>query len=141
MQKWIGTGRLTSDPIIRYSQGEKPCCFAKFTLAVNRRFKRENEPDADFINCTAFGKTAEVIEKYFTKGMKMEVVGEIRTGSYTNKDGVKVYTTEVAAEEVGFAESKQNSNSSNNAGSQQVSGSDGFMNIHADLDSDSLPFN
>ena len=139
MQKWIGTGRLTSDPIIRYSQGEKPCCFAKFTLAVNRRFKRENEPDADFINCTAFGKTAEVIEKYFTKGMKMEVVGEIRTGSYTNKDGVKVYTTEVAAEEVGFAESKQNSNSSNNAGSQQASGNDGFMSIPADSPEE-LPF-
>ena len=141
MQKFLCTGRLTADPTIRYSAGEKPCCFAKFTLAVNRRFKRENEPDADFINCTAFGKTAEVIEKYFTKGMKMEVVGVIRTGSYTNKDGVKVYTTEVAAEEVGFAESKQNSNSSNNAGSQQVSGSDGFMNIPADLDSELLPFN
>ena len=139
MQKWIGTGRLTADPTIRYSQGEKPCCFAKFTLAVNRRFKRENEPDADFISCTAFGKTAEVIEKYFTKGMKMEVVGEIRTGSYTNKDGVKVYTTEVAAEEIGFAESKQNSNSSNNAGSQQASGSDGFMSIPVDSPEE-LPF-
>ena len=139
MQKWIGTGRLTKDPDIRYSAGEKPCCFAKFTLAVNRRFKRENEPDADFINCSAIGKSAEIIEKYFTKGMKMEVVGEIRTGSYTNKDGMKVYTTEVAAEEVGFAESKQNSNSSNNAGSQQASGSDGFMSIPADSPEE-LPF-
>ena len=100
MQKWIGTGRLTADPTIRYSQGKKPCCFAKFTLAVNRRFKRENEPNADFINCTAVGKTAEVIEKYFTKGMKMEVVGEIRTGSYTNKDGVKVFTDNLARNDV-----------------------------------------
>ena len=139
MQKWIGTGRLVREPEIRYSQGEKPCCFAKFTLAVNRRFKRENEPDADFISFTAFGKTAEVVEKYFTKGMKMEVVGEIRTGSYTNKDGVKVYTTEVAAEEIGFAESKQSGNSSDNTPSQQVSGSDGFMQI-ADNGPEELPF-
>jgi len=138
MQKWVATGRLTNDPTIRYSQGEKPCCFAKFSIAVNRKFKRENEPDADFISCTAFGKTAEVIEKYFTKGMKMEVVGEIRTGSYTNKDGVKVYTTEVAAEEVGFAESKQNGNSSGQ--SQQVTSGDGFMSIPSDLDSEELPF-
>lgn len=137
MQKWVATGRLTNDPTIRYSQGDKPCCFAKFTIAVNRRFKRENEPDADFINCTAFGKTAEVIEKHFTKGMKMEVVGEIRTGSYTNKDGVKVYTTEVAAEEVGFAESKQNGNSSGQ--SKQVPNSDGFMNI-PDGTLEELPF-
>ena len=70
MQKWIGTGRLTKDPDIRYSAGEKPCCFAKFTLAVNRRFKRENEPDADFVNCSAIGKSAEIIEKYFTKGIR-----------------------------------------------------------------------
>ena len=140
MQKWIGIGRLVRNPEIRYSQGEKPCCFAKFTLAVNRRFKRENEPDADFISFTAFGKTAEVIEKYFTKGMKMEVVGEIRTGSYTNKDGVKVYTTEVAAGEVGFAESKQSGNSSDNTPSQPASGSDSFMQI-PETDMDSLPFN
>lgn len=137
MQKWIATGRLTNDPTIRYSQGDKPCCFAKFTIAVNRRFKRENEPDADFINCTAFGKTAEVIEKYFTKGMKMEVVGEIRTGSYTNKDGVKVYTTEVAAEEVGFAESKQNGNSSGQ--SKTITGNEDFLKV-ADSDIEELPF-
>lgn len=138
MQKWLGTGRLVRNPEIRYSQGEKPCCFAKFTIAVNRRFKKENEPDADFITCNAFGKTAEVIEKYFTKGMKMEVVGEIRTGSYTNKDGAKVYTTEIAAEEVEFAESKQNGNSGGQ--SQQASNSDGFMNIPEGIDEE-LPFN
>jgi len=137
MQKWVATGRLTNDPTIRYSQGEKPCCFAKFSIAVNRKFKRENEPDADFISCTAFGKTAEVIEKYFTKGMKMEVVGEIRTGSYTNKDGVKVYTTEVAAEEVGFAESKQNGNSSGQ--SQTITGNEDFLKV-ADSDIEELPF-
>jgi single-strand DNA-binding protein len=138
MQKWIASGRLTRDPEVRYSQGDKPCCFAKFTIAVNRRFKRDNEPDADFINCTAFGKTAEIVEKYFTKGMKMEIVGEIRTGSYTNKDGAKVYTTEIAVEEVGFAESKQNGNSGGQ--SQQASGSDGFMNIPDGIDEE-LPFN
>ena len=138
MQKWIGTGRLTKDPDIRYSAGEKPCCFAKFTLAVNRRFKRENEPDADFVNCSAIGKSAEICEKYFTKGMKMEVVGEIRTGSYTNKDGVKVYTTEVLAEEIGFAESKGNSNSSEKPNSSKSD--DGFMNIPDGIDEE-LPFN
>jgi single-strand DNA-binding protein len=137
MQKWIASGRLTRDPEVRYSQGDKPCCFAKFTIAVNRRFKRDNEPDADFINCTAFGKTAEIVEKYFTKGMKMEIVGEIRTGSYTNKDGAKVYTTEIAVEEVGFAESKQNGNSGGQ--NQQASGSDGFMNIPDGIDEE-LPF-
>jgi single-strand DNA-binding protein len=137
MQKWIASGRLTRDPEVRYSQGDKSCCFAKFTIAVNRRFKRDNEPDADFINCTAFGKTAEIVEKYFTKGMKMEIVGEIRTGSYTNKDGAKVYTTEIAVEEVGFAESKQNGNSGGQ--SQQASGSDGFMNIE-DGSPEELPF-
>ena len=138
MNKWNGTGRLVRDPEIRYSTGEKPCCFAKFTLAVDRKFKRENEPTADFIPCTAFGKTAEVIEKYFTKGMKMEVSGEIRTGSYTNKDGVKVYTTEVAADEIGFAESKGNSDSQQM--NQQTSGNDGFMNIPDGIDEE-LPFN
>lgn len=138
MNKWNGTGRLVRDPEIRYSQGEKPCCFAKFTLAVDRKFKRDNEPSADFIPCTSFGKTAEVIEKYFTKGMKMEVSGEIRTGSYTNKDGVKVYATEIAADEIGFAESKGHSN--NQQSSQQVSGNDGFMNIPDGID-EQLPFN
>ena len=138
MNKWCGTGRLTRDPEIRYSQGEKPCCFAKFSIAVNRRFKKENEPDADFINCTAFGKIAEVIEKYFTKGMKMEVVGEIRTGSYTNKDGVKVYTTEVAAEEVGFTESKQNGNIGGQ--SQTITGNEDFMAIPDDISDSELPF-
>ena len=139
MNKWNGTGRLVRDPEIRYSTGEKPCCFAKFTLAVDRKFKRENEPSADFIPCTAFGKTAEVIEKYFIKGMKMEVSGEIRTGSYTNKDGVKVYTTEIAADEIGFAESKGHSDDSGNG--QAPTSSDGFMSIPQGLDSEELPFN
>ena len=135
MQKFICTGRLVRN--IEFKEiGEAK--IAKFTLAIQRKFKKDGEPDADFINFVAFGKTATVCNSYFTKGMKMEVVGEIRTGSYTNKDGVKVYTTEVAAEEVGFAESKQNGNSSGQ--SQQASSSDGFMSIPSDLDSEELPF-
>lgn len=138
MNKWCGTGRFVRDAEIRYSQGDKPCCFAKFTIAVNRRFKRDNEPDADFIQCTAFGKTAEVVEKFFSKGMKIEVTGEIRTGSYTNKDGIKVYTTEIAVEEVGFAESKQNGNSSGQ--SKTITGSEDFMAIPDDISDSELPF-
>lgn len=141
MQKFIGTGRLIADPTIRYSNGDKPCCFAKYTIAVNRRFKRDGEPDADFIPCNAFGKTAEFLEKYFTKGMKIEVVGEIRTGKYTNKDGVVVYTTEVAVEEVGFAESKGgNSAPSDRPTPSQASCGDGFVNIDNSSIEDELPF-
>jgi single-strand DNA-binding protein len=112
----------------------------EFSIAVQRDFKRDGEPDADFLNCTVFGKRAETLSQYFSKGMKIEVVGRIQTGSYTNKDGVKVYTTDIMVENFGFAESKQNSNSSNNAGSQQASGSDGFMQIE-DGSPEELPFN
>ena len=136
MNKWCGTGRLTRDVELKYA-GET--AFAKFSIAVQRDFKRDGEPDADFLNCTVFGKRAETLSKYFTKGMKIEVVGRIQTGNYTNKDGLKVYTTDIMVESFGFAESKQNSNSSNNAGSQQASGSDGFMQIPAD-NPEELPF-
>ena len=136
MQKWIATGRIVRDPEIRYA-GDKNTCFAKVTVAVNRRFKRDGEPDTDFIQCNMFGKTAEIVEKYFFKGMKMEIVGEIRTGSYTNKDGVKVYTTEIAVEEVGFAESKQ-SGSGGGGNSQTTDNS--FVNIPDGIDEE-LPFN
>ena len=137
MNKWCGTGRFVRDPEIRYSQGDKPCCFAKFTIAVNRRFKRDDEPDADFIQCNAHGKTAEVVEKFFSKGMKIEVTGEIRTGSYTNKDGIKVYTTEISVENVEFAESKQ---SGSGGGGNTQTTDNSFVNIPDGIDEE-LPFN
>ena len=103
MNVWTGTGRLTKDPVIRASQ---ETTVARFTLAVNRKYKKDGD-NADFISCVAFGKTAEFIEKYIAKGTKIEVEGRIQTGSYTNKDGSKVYTTDVVAESVDFAESKK----------------------------------
>lgn len=106
MNKVILMGRLTRDPEVRYSQGENQTAIARYSLAVNRRFKREGDPEADFINCVAFGKQAEFAEKYLKKGTKMTITGRIQTGSYTNKDGVKVYTTDVIVEEQEFAESK-----------------------------------
>lgn len=120
MNKVILMGRLTRDPDIRYSQGEKPTCFARYTLAVDRRFKRDGEPTADFINCIAFGKTAEFAEKYYHQGIKICISGRIQTGSYTNREGQKVYTTDVVVEEQDFAESKSSgSNQVNTAASVQ----------------------
>lgn len=106
MNRVIITGRLTADPKVTYSTGDKPTCIAKFNLAVDRKYKRDGEPNADFINCTAFGKTAELVEKYVVKGSKVGVEGHIQTGSYTNKDGQKVYTTDVMAEAIEFLERK-----------------------------------
>ena len=106
MNKVILMGRLTRDPEVRYSQGENPLAIARFTLAVDRRFKRDGEQSADFISCVAFGKQAEHAERYYRQGLKIVVCGRIQTGSYTNRDGVKVYTTEVVVEEQEFAESK-----------------------------------
>lgn len=107
MNKVELSGRWTKDPEIRYTQGEKSTAIARCTLAVDRRFKRDGDSQtADFINCIAFGKTAEFLEKYGRKGTKMLVVGRIQTGSYTNRDGNKVYTTEVVIEELEFAETK-----------------------------------
>ena len=106
MNHVILIGRLTKDPETRYTQGEKPMCIARFTLAVDRIFKKQGEQSADFISCVAFGKTGEFIEKYCKKGTKLGVVGHIQTGSYTNKDGQKVFTTDVAVDEAEFAESK-----------------------------------
>ncbi len=103
----IGGARLTKDPEIRYTQGSTPMCIARYTLAVDRRFKRPNEPSADFINCVAFGKMGEFAEKYFKKGTKVNIVGHLQTGSYTNRDGQKVYTTDVIIEEQEFAESRK----------------------------------
>lgn len=146
MNKVILMGRLTRDPEVRYSQGENAMAIARYTLAVDRRFNRNNdEQSADFINCVAFGRAGEFSEKYFRKGLKVLVTGRIQTGSYTNKDGVKVYTTDVVVEEQEFAESKANSQASTNNGGNQsvpsVGGSgDGFMYIPDGIDEE-LPFN
>ena len=111
MNKVIIIGRVVRDAEIRYSQGANTTCIAKFTLAVDRKFKQEGQPNADFINCIAFGKLGEFAEKYLHKGVKIAVTGRIQTGSYTNKDGQKVYTTDVVVEEQEFCESKSQSNS------------------------------
>ncbi len=103
MNKVVLMGRLTRDPEVRYSQGENALAIARYTLAVDRRFKRDGEQTADFINCVVFGKSAEFTERYFRQGMRVVVCGRIQTGSYTNRDGVKVYTTEVVVEEQDFA--------------------------------------
>jgi len=131
-------GRLTRNPEIRHSQGDNPMAIARYSLAVDRRFKRPGEPEADFINCVAFGKSAEFVEKYLTQGNKIAIVGRIQTGSYTNKDGQKVYTTDVVVEEHEFAQSK----SSEGASLSQSAPVDdqGFMNIPEGLDEE-LPFN
>ena len=118
MNKVILMGRLTRDPEVRYSQGDNATAVARFTLAVDRRIKRDNEASADFINCVSFGRSAEFAEKYFRKGTKIVICGRIQTGSYTNKDGQKVYTTDIAIEEQDFAESKATSQQ-NNSGSVQ----------------------
>lgn len=134
------TGRLTRDPDVRYTDGGTS--IARFTLAVDRRFKQEGGPTADFPNCIAFGKTAEFIEQYFSQGMKLELTGRIQTGSYTNKDGVKVYATDIIAEQVGFGESKsasQNHGASSGGGFGPEDG-DGFMDVPDGIDED-LPFN
>ena len=141
MNKVILMGRLTRDPDVRYTQGENPTCIARYTLAVDRRVKREGQDSADFIPCVAFGRSGEFVEKYLKKGTKMGVVGRIQTGSYTNKDGVKVFTTEVVVEEQEFAESKnsQNAQPAAQQPTQQNDQLDGFMDIPDGIDEE-LPF-
>lgn len=134
MNKVILMGRLTRDPDIRYSTGESSTAVARYTLAVDRRFKREGEQSADFIGCVVFGKGAEFAEKYLHQGTKIVACGRIQTGSYTNQEGKKVYTTDVVVEEQEFAESKS---------SQEKESSpkgDGFVPVPEDVDED-LPFN
>ena len=149
MNKVILMGRLTRDPEVRYSQGENNLAIARYTLAVDRRFQRNNsDQTADFISCVAFGKAGEFAEKYFRQGIKIAITGRIQTGSYTNKDGVKVYTTEVVVEEQEFAESK-NASQSNGVGSvssvntphptPSAASGEGFMDIPDSID-DELPF-
>lgn len=137
MNKVILMGRLTRDPVVKYTVGDNPTAVARYTLAVNRTYKRQGEPDADFINCIAFGKAGEFTEKYFRQGMRIIISGRIRTGSYTNRDGIKVYTTDVVIEEQQFAESKKASEQQQ--GPMDTPLGDGFMNIPDGLDEE-LPF-
>ena len=148
MNKVILMGRLVREPEVRYTQAAEPMAIARFTLAVNRRGggNSEGAPTADFINCVAFGKNGEFAEKYLRKGIKIAIIGRIQTGSYTNKDGVKVYTTDIVVDECEFAESKA---SSGNEGSSTERGqnrreqevdNDGFLNIPDGIEEE-LPFN
>ena len=151
MNKVILMGRLVRDPEVRYSQGAEPLAVARYTLAVNRRFKRQGEQDADFIGCVAFGKSAEFAERYLHKGTKIVATGRIQTGSYVNKDGVKVYTTDVVVEDQEFAESKSASAGSDNGGYRPAMSqsrpepasavASGFMNIPDGVEDEGLPFN
>lgn len=145
MNKVILMGRLTRDPEVRVSNGANPTTVARYTLAVDRRIKRDGEQSADFISCVAFGRTAEFAEKYLRQGTKIAVAGRIQTGSYTNKDGQKVYTTDVVVEECEFAESKS-ANSGlvdrlNTSPSPSLASADGFMNLPLGVEDEDLPFN
>ncbi len=146
MNKVILMGRLTRDPEVRYSQAAEPLAIARYTLAVDRRGRRDasgNDQTADFIPCVAFGRAGEFAEKYFRQGIKIAVSGRIQTGSYTNKDGVKVYTTEVIVDDQEFAESKSASESNSMPQGERPAPSsasaDGFMSIPEGIEND-LPF-
>lgn len=142
LNKVILMGRLTRDPEIRYSQGNDQTAIARFTLAVDRRYNRNGDQTADFINCVSFGKSAEFAEKYFKQGTKIVAVGRLQTGSFTNKDGNKVYTTDVIVDEQFFAESKKSSSAdSNNQPASRISPeiAEGFMSIPEGIEDD-LPF-
>lgn len=154
MNRVVLMGRLTRDPEIRYSNGENALAIARFTLAVDRRFNRKDDQTADFITCKAFGKQAEFAERFLRQGIKVAASGRIETGSYMNRDGQKVYTTEVILDEIEFAESKaaSDANRSNMGGGYQSApapapmpnpmgaAGDGFMNIPDGIDEE-LPFN
>ena len=145
MNKVILMGRLTRDPEVRYSAGDNSMAIARYTLAVDRRFRRDGEATADFINCVAFGKSAEFAERYLRQGVKIAVTGRIQTGSYTNRDGQKVYTTEVVVENCEFAESKASAGDGGSYASSRPepvnAAGDGFMNIPDGVEDEGLPFN
>lgn len=145
MNKVILMGRLTRDPEVRYSQGASATAICRYSLAVDRRFKRDGEPDADFFNCTVFGKGAEFAEKYFRQGTKILVSGRIQNDNYTNRDGQKVYSVQIIVDEQEFAESKNSSAAGANdtfaaARPNPASAGDGFLNIPDGIDEE-LPFN
>lgn len=143
MNKAILMGRLTRDPNVRYTQGAESTCVARYTLAVDRRVKQEGQQSTDFISCVAFGRNGEFAEKYLKQGSKIVVTGHIQTGSYTNRDGNKVYTTDIVIEEQEFAESKaaaeRNQQQEPQPQSQTETDENGFMNIPDGLDEE-LPF-
>lgn len=143
MNKVILMGRLTRDPDVRYSQGEEPVAIARYILAVDRRFHRDGEQTADFVSCVAFRKQGEFAEKYLRQGIKIAITGRIQTGSYTNRDGQKVYTTDVVVESQEFVESKkaiEEREAAEYGNQQPVSDDNGFVNIPDGIDDD-LPFN
>ena len=144
MNKVIMMGRLTRDPEVRYSQGASQTAIARFSLAVDRRWKREGEPDADFFNCTVFGRQADFVEKYLRKGIKIIVAGRIQNDNYTNKEGQKVYAVQIIVDEIEFAESKNaaatNGAVMQNTPSPSQAAGDGFMSI-PDGAEEELPFN
>lgn len=139
MNKVILMGRLTRDPVVRYSQGQDAMAIARYTLAVDRRFVKNEEQTADFISCVCFAKSAEFAEKWLKQGTKICITGRIQTGSYTNKDGVKVYTTEVVVEDQEFAESKKSQEMTGGAPVPGNTDADGFMSIPEGIE-DELPF-
>lgn len=139
MNKVILIGRLCADPEVRYSQNQNQTAVARYRLAVDRRFKMEGEQTADFISCVAFGKVAEFAEKYLRQGTKIAITGRIQTGSYTNKDGQKIYTTDVVVEDHEFAESK-GASAGNGGAAPQTADPDGFMSLPDGIDEE-LPFN
>ena len=148
MNKVILMGNLTRDPEIRYSQGENSLAIARFSIAVNRRFSRQGDTDTDFFNCTAFGRQAEFVEKYFHKGSRMLLSGRVQNDNYTNNNGEKVYSVQVIAEEVEFAERKSAADANANQGGNfgggapqpNAAANDDFMNIPDGIE-DGLPFN
>ena len=150
MNKVILMGRLTRNPEVRYTQGDNQMAIARYTLAIDRRVRSNasnGEATADFIQCIAFGKSGEFAEKYLHQGTKIVITGRIQTGSYTNKDGQKVYTTDIVVEEQEFAESKlSNENSGNNKASRPATATGnsrqgGWLNVPDDVEDDGLPFN
>ena len=141
MNRWNGIGRLTKDPSVTYTQGAETMCIARYTLAVDRRGKKQDgQPSADFISCVAFKNNAEFAEKYLKQGMKIAVEGHIQTGSYKNRDGQTVYTTDIIIDSQEFCESKKNATDDTPAASEPSSVGDGFMNIPDGIDEE-LPFN
>lgn len=138
MNKVILMGRLTRDPEVRYSQGERSMAIAKYTLAIDRRKTQQNsDPGADFINCVAFDRAGEFAEKYFRQGLRVLISGHLQIGSYTNKDGQKVYTTDVIVESQEFADSRRDGSGAGSRGSKD----DDFMNIPDNVEDEGLPFN
>ena len=149
MNKVILMGNLTRDPEIRYSQGENSLAIARFSIAVNRRFSRQGDTDTDFFNCTAFGKQAEFVEKYFNQGSRMLLTGRVQNDNYTNKNGERVYSVQIMADEIEFAERKSTADANASRGASNFGGGapepamaadDDFMNIPDGIE-DGLPFN